>query len=228
MKKHQKRPEQRRFKWLLGIDEVGRGPLAGPVAVCAVAMPFGDFRKNSAKVHKNLIKNSVFKKVKKARLTDSKKLSEKERDEWCAVLKQGAKESHLSFALSYASAAQIDTKGIAVCIRMLLKKNVKKLQANLKFSCDEVLVLLDGSLYAPSEFLYQETIIKGDEKEPIISFASIIAKVSRDAYMKRLGILHPEYGFEVHKGYGTLAHRTAIKKFGPTIHHRRSFLTKLI
>lgn len=224
MKKNQQRREHERFKWLLGIDEVGRGPLAGPVAVCAVAVQFDDLRKNSNTIHKNFNINSGI----NIKLADSKKLSEKDREHWYVLLKRIAKNKELSFALSYASAAQIDKKGIAVCIKILLKKNLNILQKKLKFSHDEVLVLLDGSLYAPEEFLHQETIIKGDEKEPIISFASIIAKVSRDRYMKKISKLFPLYLFDVHKGYGTTAHRQAIQKHGVSKYHRKSFLTRLL
>ena len=82
---------------------------------------------------------------------------------------------------------------------------------------------LDGLLKAPAEFLIQETIIKGDQKEKVIGLASIMAKVTRDALMVRVAGDHPKYSFEIHKGYGTLKHRTAIRKFGLSKIHRKSF-----
>jgi ribonuclease HII len=86
------------------------------------------------------------------------------------------------------------------------------------------MVILDGSLYAPDYFLYQKTIIRGDQTEPLISLASIAAKVTRDRKMVRLSKKYPQYNFHIHKGYGTPAHRKAIKKFGLSEVHRRSFL----
>jgi ribonuclease HII len=83
-------------------------------------------------------------------------------------------------------------------------------------------------LYAPEEFLSQETIIKGDDLIPVISCASIVAKVKRDRYMIRLHKTFPQYGFDEHKGYGTLTHRKAIKKYGISSFHRKSFLKKFI
>ena len=87
----------------------------------------------------------------------------------------------------------------------------------------EVRVLLDGLLHAPEEY-EQETIIKGDALEPVISLASIAAKVRRDRLMKRLALAYPEYFFEVHKGYGTKKHYEALKKWGPSDIHRKTFL----
>ncbi|MEN9649343.1 MAG: ribonuclease ribonuclease [Candidatus Parcubacteria bacterium] len=226
MKKNQKRPELRRFKWLVGIDEVGRGPLAGPVAVCASLVRFDDLRKDSGKINASLRKLMKF--SSSLKLTDSKKLSLKQRGEWFDVLKSSEKGGHIYFSLEYASAQTIDAKGIAVCIKSLVNKNLKKLQKKINFSYDDVLVLLDGGLKAPTEFIHQETIIKGDEKEAIISYASIIAKVSRDEYMKKLSKKYPEYGFDIHKGYGTLAHRIAIQKNGVSNEHRVSFLSSII
>jgi ribonuclease HII len=89
-------------------------------------------------------------------------------------------------------------------------------------------ILLDGGLKAPEEYMHQETIIKGDEKEPIIALASIAAKVLRDQMMEELAEVHPEYGFENHKGYGTNEHYKAIKKHGLTAYHRRSFLSNFL
>lgn len=215
MKKLQKNNRRTTHKWLVGIDEVGRGPLAGPVAVCA-AMIKADL-------------DLSWTKKTKPKLTDSKGLTEEGRNVWHKILKEMIKKGKLHFALSYASAKEIDKKGIAVCIRSLIKKNLKKLQEKQNnFSNKNSLILLDGGLKAPEEFIFQETIIKGDVKEAIISFASIIAKVTRDTLMKKLSKKFKEYGFEKHKGYGTLAHRKTIKKHGPSTIHRKTFLTRIV
>jgi ribonuclease HII len=90
-----------------------------------------------------------------------------------------------------------------------------------------VSILLDGGLKAPPKYLNQKTIIGGDEKEPLIALASIVAKVLRDRRMVRYAKIHPKYSFEVHKGYGTALHRRLIKKHGPSVLHRRSFIKNL-
>jgi ribonuclease HII len=89
-------------------------------------------------------------------------------------------------------------------------------------------IRLDGSLKAPKEFIHQETIIKGDEKDPLIALASIVAKETRDSYMVKLSSKYPKYGFEKHKGYGTKEHRVAVKKNGLTEVHRKSYCTNLL
>jgi ribonuclease HII len=191
---------------IVGIDEVGRGPLAGPVTLCAckVAHDF-DFEQ--------------FKGIK-----DSKKLSAKKREEWFLKISELKSLGKVDFAYSFISAKEIDEIGIAPAI----KKALANCLHSLKLSHTSTQILLDGSLYAPKEFLIQETIIKGDEKVPLISAASIVAKVMRDRYMDEQGKLYPEYGFEKHKGYGTSAHIKAIKKLGITPIHRKSFLKNIV
>ena len=196
-------------KYIIGIDEVGRGPLAGPVAVCAFKMPI-DFNAKS------------FGKIK-----DSKKLTSEKREEIFARLKKIKAEVHhgvLDYFVSYESAKKIDKIGISKAIKSCLKKSLAK----LKLKPAECLVLLDGGLKAPKKYKNQKTIIKGDEKERIIAFASIVAKVSRDALMCKLAKKYPEYCFEIHKGYGTKKHCEAIKKNGLCFEHRRCFCKKFI
>ncbi len=195
------------MKWVIGIDEVGRGPLAGPVYVCAVAIP-----------------HIAYKKVAWSTLTDSKKMTERARDIWFAKAEVLSKQGKIRYAVSSRTAAQIDKKGIAVCTRECIAENLQKLE------CEATLctVLLDGGLRAPAEYKNQRTIIKGDLHEKIISLASVIAKVSRDAYMVKLHKKHAQYGWDKNKGYGTLIHRTALKKHGITTMHRKSFLTRLL
>jgi ribonuclease HII len=186
------------MKFVIGIDEVGRGPVAGPTAVAA-------FRLRS-------------KLVSPAPLRDSKKLSREQREVWFKYLKT----ADCDFAVTMISAKEIDRIGIAPAIRKAMAACLKKIDAKYSET-----ILLDGSLHAPKEFTKQKTIIKGDEKEPAIGLASIVAKVTRDRYMCAAAKKFPEYGFERHVGYGTRAHYLAIKKHGMCALHRRSFLKKL-
>jgi ribonuclease HII len=122
------------------------------------------------------------------------------------------------------SASIIDAKGISHAIRSGIKNCLKKVKADPK----KTLVLLDGSLKAPAEFIYQKTIIRGDATEPAISMAAIAAKVTRDRMMKKMALIHRFYGFEIHKGYGTAAHRAEIRLRGPSPVHRISFLKNIL
>lgn len=194
------------MKWVIGIDEVGRGPLAGPVYVCAAAMPAAQYKKKEW-----------------LSLDDSKKMTAKAREAWYAEAIALEKKGTIRFSIASRTAAMIDKKGIAVCIRECIAENL----GNLGIDPKDCKVLLDGSLKAPKEYTYQQTIIKGDSKERIISLASVIAKVSRDAYMTKMHTRHSGYGWERNKGYGTLEHREAMKKQGITPLHRKSFLSRL-
>lgn len=216
-----------KFKYIVGIDEVGRGPLAGPVAVCACLIPYHGGIQNSYKKFLSKYKKEI-KNLGLAALNgkDSKKLTEAKRDAWKSFLSG----THARFAYAHMSAGDIDKKGIANCIRRLIQKNLKKLAAVTDCEESELLVLLDGGLKAPAAFAHQKTIIKGDEKELVVGLASIYAKVSRDAYMKKASKndQFTPYDFHIHKGYGTLSHRIAIKRHGLSSLHRKSFCTRLI
>lgn len=190
-------------KFLVGIDEAGRGPLAGPVAVGAVKISPENIR--------------LFRGVK-----DSKKLSPDEREKWFRKIRKLSREGKLLFSVSFSSASVIDKKGIVKAVSLALARSLRKLVLVGEEKFAEV--LLDGSLKAPQRFSNQKTIIRGDEKRLIIALASIPAKVLRDKKMKRLSKKFPKYGLDVHKGYGTLAHRRAIQKFGASKIHRKSFL----
>jgi ribonuclease HII len=192
------------IKYIIGIDEVGRGPLAGPVAIGAFKMPADFDGKNFGKIK------------------DSKKLTPEKREEIDKKLKKLKKEKIVDFFVCFQSAKQIDKLGLSKAIRNCIESGMKKLKVKPK----ECLVLLDGGLKAPKIFKNQKTIIKGDEKERAIAFASIVAKVSRDALMCRLAKKYPEYCFEIHKGYGTKKHRDLIAKYGLSAEHRRSFCRK--
>lgn len=197
------------FEYSIGIDEVGRGPIAGPVAVGACVL--------LQKLPRGFT----------AGLRDSKKLSEKKREEWLVKMKQAQKDGLLDFVVSYMSHKIIDTKGLSYAIRTALSRSLDQVVKRNNLKIKQCQILLDGGLKAPADFKKQKTIIKGDEKIPAISLASIAAKVSRDALMKKLARKYPEYGFEVHKGYGTKKHYENVAKFGTCYLHRVSFLKGL-
>lgn len=199
------------MKFVVGIDEVGRGPLAGPVTVGLFA--------GERKMEKWLLEN-VF----HGKLRDSKKLKEKERETIAKKLSKLKKEGKVFFAVTHVSNKVIDKKGISFTINYAIKKNFGYIKHSVFNRVD---VRLDGGLKAPSEFKNQKTIIKGDEKDVWIACASIVAKVSRDALMCRLAKKYPVYGFEVHKGYGTKKHSELIKKHGISPAHRKSFCKNL-
>lgn len=198
-----------KFDFIIGIDEVGRGPLAGPVAVGACVI--------SVLNNERLIEEGFFTSIK-----DSKKLSEKKRGEWLDKMNELKAKGDLDYRVAFVSNKIIDEKGLVYSIRFALRETLEKLKINPLNS----MILLDGGLKAPEEFIFQQTIIKGDEKEPIISLASITAKVARDRMMIEYSKQFPQYGFEIHKGYGTLLHRQNIKKFGLSELHRKSFCKK--
>jgi len=198
---------------LIGIDEVGRGCLAGPVMVAAVCLKKGQ---------------------KFSGLKDSKHLTEKQRKEWLAYLKR----SKICFATAWVSPKVIDRINISQAANLAALRACHKLAAKsfshlpgkrerLENLADCSKVYLDGGLYLKNKD-YQKnfkakTVIKGDEKINAIKLASIVAKVKRDELMKKLGKKFPEYFFEVHKGYATKLHREVIKKNGLCLWHRRSF-----
>jgi len=189
--------------WQVGVDEVGRGPLAGPVAVGVVRTP-----------------GSFCFAQKLPGVTDSKKLTEMKREEIYKQAYQLRRQGELNWSIAMMPAGQIDRKGIQWAIRAALARGLGRVQA---LPNDHL--LLDGGLYAPEHFLHQTTIIKGDVKEETIGLASIVAKVTRDRYMTARGHLaaYAQYDFATHKGYGTKAHRAAIAKYGLSPEHRVSY-----
>lgn len=193
------------MKYVIGIDEAGRGPLAGPVSVGAVLVP------------------ADFDWVLVEGVRDSKKLSEKRREEIFEHAQGLTETSGLRFAVSTSSAAYIDKYGIVPAIRRALAEALSRFEIEPA----DCRVLLDGSLRAPAEYTNQETIIRGDDTEPVISLASIMAKVTRDRLMKKLSPKYPAYDFHVHKGYGTAAHLKLIREVGLCEIHRATFCTRL-
>ena len=172
---------------VIGVDEAGRGPLVGSVVAAAVAFP-PDFRIDG--------------------LTDSKKLSEKKRE---ALYNQITRECYWSFAQSNSN--EIDQINILEATMLAMKKAVEQLMLLLEDNSQTISVLVDGNRCPDIENC--RAIIKGDLTEPVISAASIIAKVTRDRQMIALDQEYPKYGFAKHKGYGTRAHLEALANFGP-------------
>ncbi len=185
---------------ILGIDEVGRGPLAGPLVVGAVILP--DEKPEWV-----------------LELRDSKKLSAKKREKLNDVILEGA----LATGLGWVFPSELDEVGISEALKMATKRAVKSVQSlHVSFSQ----VVIDGKvnfLRGTALEKYVSTMPKADDLIKEVSAASIIAKVARDRYMIDLAEKYPEYGFEKHVGYGTAKHMAAIREFGITPEHRKSF-----
>ncbi len=211
-------------KYIIGIDEVGRGALAGRVVVAAALMPA----------------NLKIKKLNKLNLPfrDSKKLSPRQRELWLEQIKNN---SVIKIALAGVTAPIIDRINIAAAANRAAGRAFKKLMFEHRpANCQ---VFLDGGLYIFNEenlrkkirlisvraaAWQSQTVIKGDEKISAVKLASIVAKVGRDRQMVRLHKKYPEYGFDIHKGYGTKKHFAAIRRHGPSEIHRLTFLKKVI
>jgi ribonuclease HII len=249
----------KRNEYIIGIDEVGRGSLAGPVTVAAVML--------SAKLK---IKNLKL----KIPLRDSKKMSPRQRELWFQYithiaqtntddtqtnaeksprpsafsphqsvssltrsdakrLLRGPRESAICYAVASVSPKVIDKIGISNAANLAASRATEKVIVNCKIA--NYKIFLDGGLYLKNirvnprsnPRLSASTIIKGDEKIPAIMLASIVAKATRDHFMLKLHKKYPQYGFNKHKGYGTKFHIKAIKKFGLSPIHRRSFKIKI-
>jgi len=193
---------------VVGIDEAGRGPLAGPVAVGVVAIPRGFSWRELAGVN------------------DSKKLSERVREEIFMKTRVLQKDGALDYRVAMVGNEVIDRVGIARAVAMATARAIQRLDLNP----NATKVHLDGLLKAPAEFSLQETFVKGDALFKEIGLASILAKVTRDRYMERVAKKSEftVYNFHIHKGYGTKAHQDALREHGLSRIHRKSFCRKLI
>lgn len=193
------------MKFQVGIDEAGRGPLAGPVAVGVAVVPRGfDWE------------------VELPDVTDSKKLTPEKRAAIFTAAKQLRHVGRINFAVAMVGPSVIDREGIVPAIRLAMTRAIER----LKLRPDNVSLRLDGSLSADERFA-QATIIKGDALYPEIGLASICAKETRDAYMRRADRRWTQYGFAEHKGYGTKDHRAAITQYGKCPIHRASYCKSL-
>lgn len=187
----------RGYRCIAGVDEVGRGPLAGPVVCAAVIMPLGE---------DCLIPG----------VDDSKKLSPKKRE----ALSEAIRERALAYAVSEVSEKEIDEINILQATRLGMKKALSALQIVPD------MVITDGNMTLDVPFS-QQSIVHGDALSYSIGAASIVAKVYRDALMDKFAEIYPQYGFEKNKGYGTAQHIKAIKEYGLCPIHRRTFVKKL-
>jgi len=191
------------IKLIAGVDEVGRGPLAGPVVAASVVFPPDVFIEG---------------------VRDSKQLSEKERE----TLLPEILDKSLSYSVSAITHTKIDEINILQASLLAMRNSVEKL------TVEPNLVLVDGNRVfqnLPADrqgYTKVISVIKGDSKSFSIAAASIIAKVARDRIMKRLSIYYPNYLWEKNKGYGTREHVRAIKLYGPSVLHRKTFLRKII
>ena len=194
--KYEKILWQKGFKTITGIDEVGRGPLAGPVYACAIVFK----------------KDFIIPEVQ-----DSKKLSEKKREYLFEIIKEQA----ISYGIGRATKEEIEKVNIRQATFLVMRRAISELSVKPDY------LLVDGE-NLPATNIPSEGIVGGDDKSFTIAAASIMAKVSRDAFMKDLDKKYPNYKFANNKGYGTREHIEAIKKYGITPVHRKSFLTKII
>lgn len=183
------------FQLLCGVDEAGRGPLAGPVCAAACILPRGEEIPG---------------------LNDSKKLSEKKREELYDVITEKA----ITFGIAFASVEEIEAMNILNATYLAMNRAIEMLEPIPE------LALIDGNrnqaIRIPSR-----CIVKGDAQCADIAAASVLAKVTRDRYMLDLAEQYPQYAFEKHKGYGTALHYSALREYGPSPVHRMSFLKKL-
>ena len=182
------------YEIICGVDEAGRGPLAGPVCAAAVILPMG---------------------LEIPGLTDSKKLTDKKRRELFPVIKEQA----IAYGIGLASHEEIDEINILQATYLAMERALAQL------SVKPDMVLIDGNR-AKDFGLPVRTVVKGDSLSMNIAAASILAKVTRDDLMVELAEKYPEYGFEVHKGYGTKAHYEALRAHGASQIHRKTFLKK--
>lgn len=180
---------------LCGVDEAGRGPLAGPVCAAAVVLPQG---------------------LEIDGLNDSKKLTEKKREELYDIITAKA----LDYGIAFASVEEIEELNILNATFLAMNRALAKL------SPAPELALIDGNRDSGIDFP-SRCVVKGDSRCADIAAASILAKVTRDRYMLEMAQQYPQYRFEKHKGYGTKLHYEAIRQYGPSPVHRRSFLKKM-
>ena len=179
---------------IAGVDEAGRGPLAGPVCAAAVILPQG---------------------LEIPGLNDSKKLTDKKRRELFPIIKEQA----IAYGIAFASEQEIDEMNILQATFLAMQRAIDQLEGKANFA------LIDGN--REKDFgLPVMTVVKGDSRSANIAAASVLAKVTRDELMEELAKQYPEYGFEIHKGYGTKAHYAALTEHGACPIHRKTFLKK--
>lgn len=191
------------FTWVVGVDEAGRGSLAGPVSVGVVCVRVSDIYNVSEMMNM---------------MCDSKAVTEKKRERLFGVIES----SEVTYGYGTTNVATIERIGIVRAIEQAVQKALQKVPCEP----NQTLLLLDGGLKAPKKFRHQHARFHGDALEPIIGAASIVAKVLRDRSMRRLARTLPQYGFERHKGYGTKEHYRMIGIHNVSTAHRVSWIVK--
>lgn len=197
---YEKKYWQENVQFLVGVDEVGRGPLAGPVVASAVILPQDSFSLNRL-----------------TGLTDSKKLNERSRQHYFRLIQEVA----LDYSLGIVSAEVIDRINILQATFLAMRRALNGLE-----KVEHVLV--DGNRNISYCSYSQEFIVKGDSKSLSIAAASVLAKVTRDTIMKKFDQLYPGYGFAKHKGYPSKFHREQVRELGLCLQHRKSFCRKIL
>ena len=182
------------YKLICGVDEAGRGPLAGPVCAAAVILPPN---------------------IDIPGLNDSKKLSDQKRRELFPIICEKA----IAYGIAFATHEEIDEINILQATYLAMERAISQLEPKADFA------LIDGNR-AKDFGIPLETVVGGDGRSASIAAASVLAKVTRDNYMMEMAEKYPEYGFEIHKGYGTKAHYAALTQLGPSPIHRTTFLKK--
>ena len=182
-------------KWICGVDEAGRGPLAGPVCAAAVILPAN---------------------IDIPGLNDSKKLSDKKRRELYPLICEKA----IAYGIAFADHREIDEINILQATYLAMERAISQLSQKPEIA------LIDGNR-AKDFGIPVETVVGGDGRSASIAAASILAKVTRDNYMLEIAKTYPQYGFDIHKGYGTKVHYAALAEHGPCKIHRLTFLKKL-
>ncbi len=194
---YERKLKKKGYDFIIGVDEVGRGPLAGPVVACAATLITARF---------------------KNRIDDSKRLSPKAREAAFPELIQKT-----IFGIGIINQRTIDAANIEVATRMAMQQAIEGLILKLKTAdYKKIHILVDGKIKLETKFPYTN-IIRGDSRSKSIASASILAKVIRDRMMSLYDRIYPQYGFCQHKGYPTKRHKEALEKFGPSSIHRMSF-----
>jgi len=194
---------------ICGIDEAGRGPLAGPVCAAAVILS-SDFPREI--------------------LNDSKKMTPQKRDETRRVICEKTSARGAAWGIGWASHIEIDSINILQASLLAMKRAFIEMEKMLKSAASDktlpldanIFVIVDGT-FVPNISVPCEAVVKADAKIPEVMAASILAKTARDSYMDEMALLYPQYGYEKHKGYPTKAHREMIRKYGPSPIQRMSF-----
>ena len=204
--KEEKKLWKKGFKVVVGLDEAGRGSLAGPVVAAAVS----------------IISNFKFQIAKFKKLKDSKKLAPKERKKFYNLI---LRDPNIEWGIGKVSEKIIDRINIFQAAKLAMKRAVKNLNRKLEIANFKKIdfLILDGNFKLDLP-IPQKSIVKGDEKVLSCALASILAKVTRDRIMEKYAKRFPKYGFEKHKGYATKFHLKMLKKYGPCKIHRKSFL----